>query len=47
LTDRKGRRRPVRILEVSDAAVVIDANHPWAGQALELEVELVGFSSPS
>jgi FKBP-type peptidyl-prolyl cis-trans isomerase 2 len=42
-TDERGRRRRVRILEADRSVVVIDANHPWAGQALELEVKLVGF----
>ncbi len=40
-TDDQGRRRHVRILQVRSKVVVIDANHPWAGQALEMEVELI------
>ena len=44
-TDRKGRRRPVRIVEVRDDAVVVDTNHPWAGQAIALEVEIVSIDS--
>jgi FKBP-type peptidyl-prolyl cis-trans isomerase 2 len=24
--------------------VLVDANHPWAGQSLELEVELIGLA---
>jgi FKBP-type peptidyl-prolyl cis-trans isomerase 2 len=43
IADRKGRRRLVRILEVSDKAVVVDTNHPRAGQALKMEVELVAI----
>jgi peptidylprolyl isomerase len=42
-TDERGRRRRIRILQVNSAVVVIDANHPWAGQTLELEVKLLGF----
>jgi len=42
ITNQQGRRRLVRILEVSGRMVVVDTNHPWAGQALELEVELIG-----
>jgi peptidylprolyl isomerase len=42
-TDERGRRRRVRVVEVDSAAVVVDANHPWAGQTLELEVKLLGF----
>jgi carbon storage regulator CsrA len=45
-TDEQGRRRRVRILEVDSKAVVVDANHPWAGQTLELEVTLIGFLEP-
>lgn len=39
--DPKGRARVVRILEVRDASVIVDTNHRGAGQALELEIELV------
>jgi peptidylprolyl isomerase len=42
-TQAQGRRRLVRILEVSSKMVVVDANHPWAGQSLVLEVKLVAF----
>jgi FKBP-type peptidyl-prolyl cis-trans isomerase 2 len=44
--NRRGRRRLVRILEVHDQTVVVDTNHRWAGQALELEVELIDFQGP-
>src|SRR5262249_13952721 len=36
----RGQPRLVRILEVSDRTVLVDTNHRWAGQAVELEVEL-------
>ena len=36
LANNHGRRRLVRILEVTDEAVLVDVNHRWAGQALEL-----------
>ena len=45
-TDRKGRRRPVRIVEVRDDAVVVDTNHPWAGQAIAMEVEILSIDPP-
>lgn len=45
-TDEQGRRHRVRILEVNSKMVVVDANHPWAGQTLELEVQLLGFLEP-
>jgi FKBP-type peptidyl-prolyl cis-trans isomerase 2 len=41
--DERGRRRRVRILEADSTMVVVDANHPCAGQTLELEVKLLGF----
>jgi FKBP-type peptidyl-prolyl cis-trans isomerase 2 len=43
LLNRQGKRRLVRILEVRGKAMVVDTNHPWAGQALELEVELIAI----
>ncbi len=45
VANREGRPRLVRILEVHDKMVVVDTNHRWAGQALELEVELVGIET--
>jgi FKBP-type peptidyl-prolyl cis-trans isomerase 2 len=45
ITTTQGRRRLVRILEVRDQLVVVDTNHRWAGQALELEVELIGIQA--
>ncbi len=45
-TDEQGRRCRVRILKADDQVVVVDANHPWAGQTLELEVTLLGFLEP-
>ena len=44
--NRGGRRRLIRILEVRDTTVVVDTNHRWAGQAMELEVELIGIQAP-
>jgi FKBP-type peptidyl-prolyl cis-trans isomerase 2 len=44
--DRQGRRRSVRILEVRDKTVLVDTNHRWAGQAMELEVELLDIQAP-
>ena len=45
IANRQGRRRLVRIVEVRGQMVVVDTNHPWAGQALELEVELIGIQA--
>lgn len=38
-----GRARLVRVVEVLDGAVRVDANHSRCGQELDLEVELVAF----
>ncbi len=42
---RGGRRRVVRIVEVRARIVVVDTNHRRAGQALNLEVELIDIQS--
>jgi peptidylprolyl isomerase len=42
----RGKRRLVRILEVRGKMVKVDTNHRAAGQALELEVELIGIQAP-
>src|SRR5262249_51100970 len=43
IQNRQGQRRLVRILEACDKSVVVDMNHRWTGQALELEVQLIGI----
>jgi peptidylprolyl isomerase len=37
------RRRLVRVVEVRENTVIVDANRRWAGQSLELEVELIAI----
>jgi FKBP-type peptidyl-prolyl cis-trans isomerase 2 len=39
--------RLVRIVTVHDDGVVVDANHPWAGQAVALEVRIVAIIGPA
>jgi carbon storage regulator CsrA len=46
IPNRQGQRRLVRILEARSNTVVVDTNHRWAGQAMELEVEVVGIRDP-
>jgi peptidylprolyl isomerase len=41
-----GRRRRVRVVEVGEIMVLVDANRRWAGQSLELEVELIAIRGP-
>jgi FKBP-type peptidyl-prolyl cis-trans isomerase 2 len=47
ILNRRGRRRLVRIVEVRDQMVVVDTNHPRAGQAMELEVEVITIHAPN
>lgn len=44
--DRSHRRRLVRIVKIGEETVVVDANHRWAGQSLELEVRVISFRGP-
>jgi FKBP-type peptidyl-prolyl cis-trans isomerase 2 len=47
IRDRKGKRHLVRVLQVGVKSVVVDTNHRWAGQALELQVELISIQTPA
>lgn len=47
VTNAQGRQRLVRIVEVRGQTVVVDTNRRGAGQALELEVELIGIQAPT
>lgn len=40
-----GSERQLRVAEVNDDHIVIDANHPLAGQDLIFELEVVGINS--
>ncbi len=39
--DQEGGRRPVRVHEVRTQEIVIDLNHPLAGQTLHFEVRIL------
>jgi peptidylprolyl isomerase len=41
LQDPSGQVIPVTVVEVDDEAVVLDANHPLAGEDLTFEIQLV------
>jgi FKBP-type peptidyl-prolyl cis-trans isomerase 2 len=41
LQTQTGQPVPAKIVDVSDKAVTIDANHPLAGRALTFDIELV------
>ncbi len=47
VTARNGRPRLVRVVAVHEKSVVVDTNHPWAGQDVVLEVVIVSFDSPA
>jgi FKBP-type peptidyl-prolyl cis-trans isomerase 2 len=38
---RQGERRPVKVAEVRESTVVLDLNHPLAGQSLHFDVRVI------
>lgn len=44
--EEDGKERTVTVVEVKDDEVVVDANHPLAGQDLTFEVTLVEIRTP-
>jgi peptidylprolyl isomerase len=44
--NRQGQRRLVRVLEACGTTVLVDTNHRWADQSLELEVEVITIHGP-
>ena len=45
LSSPEGRQVPALITEVDDEKVVVDLNHPLAGQTLTFDIEVVGISA--
>lgn len=41
MSDQEGHQFQVTIVEIKDAVVILDANHPLAGQDLTFDLELV------
>ena len=44
LSSPEGKQVPATITEVDDEKVVVDLNHPLAGQTLTFDIEVVGIS---
>ncbi len=47
MSDREGQNFPVVIAEIFDDNVILDANHPLAGEDLEFDLELMDIKSKS
>jgi peptidylprolyl isomerase len=44
LSTQDGQQFPARIAQVDDEKIVVDLNHPLAGQSLTFDIEVVGIS---
>lgn len=44
---KSGRSRPVRIISIRGEMVLVDTNHRWAGQSMQLEIDLVSIEAPA
>lgn len=42
VSDQQGREQMVRVVEIHDDVLILDFNHPLAGQTLHFEVKVVG-----
>jgi peptidylprolyl isomerase len=40
---KSGRKRRVKVVEMRPETVVVDANHPMAGEAVEVELQLISL----
>ncbi len=47
LSDGQGQQFPVTVTEVKDDVIVLDANHPLAGEDLIFDIEMVDISPKS
>ncbi|MGD2186772.1 MAG: peptidylprolyl isomerase [Desulfobacterales bacterium] len=45
LTSPEGQQVPAQIIDVDNEKVVLDLNHPLAGETLTFDIEVVGISS--
>jgi peptidylprolyl isomerase len=47
MNNGQGQQFQVNVVEVKEEVVVLDANHPLAGQDLTFDLELVSIDTPS
>ena len=43
VSDAQGREQMVRVVDVQDEVLILDFNHPLAGQTLHFEVKVLGI----
>lgn len=42
-TDPEGQQQPIKVHEVREATIILDFNHPLAGEALNFEIKILGI----
>jgi FKBP-type peptidyl-prolyl cis-trans isomerase 2 len=42
-SDPEGNEQPIRVHEVADDKIVLDFNHPLAGEALNFDIKILGI----
>ena len=42
-TTPEGQQQPIKVHEIRDTGIVLDFNHPLAGQALNFEIKILGI----
>ena len=42
-TDPDGQQQPIKVHEVRDESIVLDFNHPLAGEALSFDIKILGI----
>jgi len=42
-SDPEGNQQPIRVHEVGEDKIVLDFNHPLAGQALNFDIKIIGI----
>ena len=44
INTEKGHQIPARVIHIDDEKMIVDMNHPLAGEALTFDIEVVGIS---